>query len=295
MGCKGMNTGGCGAKAGDAARHIGAFASVGVESVSLTWTANGQRRAYMPSLPIGRALRSAEFWAEGSRTRNCGNVIVRPGIPEGDVRLIQLDDVDLAASSTLWPLSLFVLQTSSAANRQVWLAVSAGDDSQRIKDILRTTYGADRGASGAVRLAGSVNQKPQYHPDYPIVSLLTVRPGHVISAADLVRHGALPREWAAPLPPCAPSRGIRCDRGWPDYESVLSQAPSARSHPGADRSAADFAWCCFAIRVGWDRDAVAERLFEVSVKARRAGVGYAVRSAEAAWDAVRREYGITDG
>lgn len=84
-------------------------------------------------------------------------------------RLVQLDDLSPAALERIRSAA-FLLLATSPGNHQAWVALRDGpaDFPRR----LRLGCGADPCASGAVRLAGSLNFKPSYAPDFPLVTLL---------------------------------------------------------------------------------------------------------------------------
>jgi hypothetical protein len=53
----------------------------------------------------------------------------------------------------------------------------------------------------------------------------------------------------------------------PDYQRCLDDAKLKHDGSGPDRSRADFTWCLIAIDWGWNIDATANRLIELSAKA----------------------------
>jgi hypothetical protein len=52
-------------------------------------------------------------------------------------------------------------------NYQAWVALPAAESDREFARRLRKGTGADANASGAVRLAGSINFKERYAPDFP--------------------------------------------------------------------------------------------------------------------------------
>jgi hypothetical protein len=56
---------------------------------------------------------------------------------------------------------------------------------------LRRGSGADRGASGAARAAGSRNFKEKYAPTYPVVEAVHIDPGKVVTRAELEALGVV--------------------------------------------------------------------------------------------------------
>jgi hypothetical protein len=157
--------------------------------------------------------------------------------------------------------------------------------------------GADTGASGASRIAGSINFKEKYAPDFPRVRRVHSAPGLVTSRAQLESLGVV-----APLEPPSPAEatqpeaadldsmviticpapGKRKPWAWPDYQRCLDRSPLNSDGTGPDRSRADFTWCMTAIDWGWGVEQTAERLMELSSKAQENGPDYALRTS---WNA----------
>ena len=126
------------------------------------------------------------------------------------------------------------------------------------------------------------------------------RSGKTVTVAELDQAGMIappdavtPPRSVQPLPPPRP----RADapRHWPDYRRALSGAPFNKDGSGPDRSLADFMWSKWAAQRGWNADEIANRLIDVSDKAKeRAGKGdkgYATVTAQNAVAVVERERG----
>lgn len=105
----------------------------------------------------------------------------------------------------------------------------------------------DANASGATRIAGSINFKRKYAPNFPRVEILSQADG-------------ITERTPAPLAPTAPPQGLSRSGRWPDYQRALAGAPRKRDG-SPDRSKADYWWCRWAIERGWSVDEVAERLW----------------------------------
>jgi hypothetical protein len=209
------------------------------------------------------------------------NLIVRPHGP--GVSFLHLDDLSADQLPRLAPTVFLALETSPA-NFQAWLALPGRADKEFARRVRRGT-GADAAASGATRVAGSLNFKDKYAPDFPRVMIRAARPGHRTTAAELERLGLVAAP--EPLPPLPPAR-LAGGRVWPSYERALERAPLDSEGQGPDRSRADFAWCMTAIAWGFGIDATAERLIQESSKARTNGKRYAETTARNAALAVRR-------
>jgi hypothetical protein len=82
------------------------------------------------------------------------------------------------------------------------------------------------------------------------------------------------------------------ERRWPDYQHYLAAAPTAKEGEGPGRSMADFFWCRKAVQRGWSIQETANKLLEVSGKARERSLlgdkGYALITAQNAAAAAER-------
>jgi RepB DNA-primase from phage plasmid len=272
-----------------AAEMLEAFRSVGAERYRLTCTdRTGTKRVYREydhstlteKLPVILETAKKRQW----------NVIVRP-LAAGRVTLIQLDDLDREALGRVAPVSFLELETSPG-NYQAWVAVTDADKTTTRR--LQIGTGSDRTASGATRLAGSLNIKPKYEEGgFPTVELFASAPGATCTTADLhARHllSALPEEAPRQLRPHAPAARER-RRIFPSYERCLLDAPPARNHEGPDRSAADFEFSLIAADRKFAALDIAAKLLEVSEKAASEGRRYAEFTAERATEIVQRRRG----
>jgi hypothetical protein len=101
---------------------------------------------------------------------------------------------------------------TSPGNHQAWIAVSGLPSQQEAKDFarrLRKGTGADLTASGATRVAGTLNYKRKYEPDFPTVTIQSSAPGRMITPDQLESLGLV----AAPEPvPVLPSNAARVSR-----------------------------------------------------------------------------------
>ena len=152
-----------------------------------------------------------------------------------------------------------------------------------------TPEGNDATASGATRVAGSLNFKDKYAPDFPRVKIQAAQHGRMTDPAELERLGlvAPPKEFASL--PMSPARSIPgSNRKWPSYAIALDGAPLNSEETGPDVSRADFVWCMTAITWGFGNEETAERLMQESTKARSQGKGYAKLTVRNAALAVER-------
>jgi hypothetical protein len=195
------------------------------------------------------------------------SVVLRPR-PVRDVLPVQLDDLDRRAIDTIDPFSFLVIETSPG-NCQSWIALRR----PRQKDLsvfwggLRRFFGADTSASGASRIAGSINFKRKYAPNFPSVRIESLHAKHIVTCEDLEAAGLI----APAPPPAVESRTFprpQGKRGWPDYAEAFRGAPLRADGSGKDRSKADCMWCKWAAERGHSEQEIAARLIEVSEKAR---------------------------
>jgi hypothetical protein len=204
-----------------------------------------------------------------------------------------------------------IVQTSPG-NNQVWLAVSDGpkdgdsaaekEAAKQFRKRVRKGAGSDKNATGATRLAGSLNIKPKYAPDFPVVALRQVEPGKTVTVAGLEAAGLIapPEAVTPPASVPIPKRNGPAPKSWPDYQRTLQGAPMNRDGSGPDRSLADFMFCKWAAERGWMEREIAAKLAQVSPKAQeriRAGdvekgemqKGYCLVTAENAVRTVERD------
>jgi RepB DNA-primase from phage plasmid len=272
----------------EAEAMLEAFASVGATCFDLTWTTRaGAKEFFCRGLSLAELSRTLPAMLDAAIAKQ-QNLIVRP---HGDgVTFIQLDDLKAGQLSRIAPAVFLALQTSPG-NFQAWVAMSDAEDKDFTRR-LRKGMGADPTASGATRVAGSLNFKDKYAPDFPRVAIRAANFGRLAHAAALERLGAVAEpEAAQPLRRITPARArpTGSNRKWPSYARCMEGAPPSQSRPGKTRdSMADFTWCLIAADWGWSVDEIAQRLLEESAKARDNGERYALQTAARAAEAVER-------
>jgi hypothetical protein len=236
------------------------FASVGTERFDVTITdLAGSKVAFRSNRTLAE-LRPALAGILDQAAEQHHNVIVRPRCPSAG--LIQLDDLDDKAAARLWPVSFLTLRTSPG-NYQAWVAVADASADADLARRLRKGAGADASASGATRVAGSLNFKEKYAPIFPRVETVHANPGLVVRRGELQALGVVaPPERRAP----AASRRARRTgaKAWPSYQTCVDNAPVARDGARKDISRADFAWSIIALDWGWQLETVADRLMQES-------------------------------
>jgi hypothetical protein len=278
---------------------IDALASVGVGWLDMTVLGyDGQKVRFYDGLPIHWAADELRRVLPPAARQRC-SVIVRPIFRE--TALIQLDDLTSEMLERLRPVAFLGVETSPG-NFQAWIALPAADKDDDFRHRLCAGTGADLGASGAVRIAGSINFKPKYAPNFPRVRLVHSAPGRITSRAELESLGVIappervPAATGALSPADLDSMVVKFDfgppkrkpRAWPRYDWCLKGAPVNSEGTGPDRSKADFTWCMRAIDWGWSVEETAERLSELSEKAQGRNDDYALKTARSAAEAVER-------
>jgi hypothetical protein len=276
----------------EAFRMLDTFASVGARRFDVTFlNMEGEKRGFRPQQSVMQLGNSLPRLLPGLTERK-NSLVVRPS--GDDVLFIQLDDLDNTALERLQSVAFLTLATSPG-NHQAWVAIDAGVSTEARhtgeKDLarrLRKGVGADISASGATRVAGTVNYKAKYAPNFPTVSIVSVFHGRRATPEQLQQLGLLAEPDPVKAPPLRVSHS-GTGRTWPDYARCVAGAPPNNAKDGPDMSRADFTWALMAVRRGQTVEDTAARLAELSSKARQNGEGYALRTAQNAAAAVERE------
>ncbi len=283
------------------------FASVGVSVFDTTFTnikederGRQEVRGHDENQSIAEVRRSVpRMMANAPRQQN--NIIIRPHNPPGVV-VVQLDDLDTTKANRVAPHAFMVIRTSAGkdgtGNYQAWVALKdAPAAKEAAKDFarrLRKGVGADRTASGATRIAGSLNFKNKYAPAFPRIEITHMNAGNLTICAALEQAGlvASREESRPPLPaytrPLTPS-GRPSRKKWPSYAFCVQHAPMTNGEDRPDISRADFTWCRTAIEWGWGIQDTARRLMEFSSKGKENGERYAILTATNAAASVERQ------
>jgi hypothetical protein len=291
---------------------LNAFASVGVRAFDITFTnikedENGRQevRGFRENQSLDTAGTSMPYLVNNA-PKYQNNVIIRPHDPPG-VLIVQLDDLARTQAEGVAPHAFVVICTSpgkdGTGNFQAWVAISDPPEGDAAKDFarrLRKGSGADATASGATRVAGSMNFKLKYSslPAFPLIEITHDNRGKTSSRAELEQAGFVaPAEQSKPpLSLASVSRGAgrftesgkHSRKRWPSYQMCLQGAPMTHGEDRPDVSRADFTWCRTAIEWGWSREATASRLMELSSKARD-NESYAMLTASKAAESVQRQ------
>ena len=271
----------------EARAMLDAFASVGATQFDLTLTTiSGAKESFQRGVKLADLARTLPAKLD-SATAKQRNIIVRPhGL---GVSFIQLDDLKADMLARIAPAVFLILKTSPA-NFQAWLATVGAEDKDFTRRLRKGT-GADATASGATRVAGSLNFKDKYAPDFPRVVIDQAQLGQTVTQAELERLGlvAAPEPTRRPTPSPARPRAAASPRQWPDYARCVEGAPLNNAGTAPDISRADYFWCKMASQWGWSIEETAARLMERSRKAQDEGEAYALRTARAGAGAAERE------
>jgi hypothetical protein len=207
------------------------FASLGVSSFDLTRTdLDGRKCEYRAAQNI-EAIRCRMPSLIGKAMVHRHNLIVRPR--RGLAELVQLDDLRGTMLEQVRDTAFLIL-TTSRGNHQAWVAVrECGEDFAR---RLRRGSGADLSASGATRVAGSVNFKPQYSPDFPTVQILEATPRRIVTRGELEAAGLVAASDPVPVNGPFGARPNWRAKAWPSYERCLQNAALAHrsDRPGCE-------------------------------------------------------------
>src|SRR5580698_1121708 len=222
----------------EAIRMIDTFASVGATHFDLTHTnVDGEKRGFRPTQSIAQIKNSLPKLFPGAAERH-NNIIVRP--LSDKVHFVQLDDLDAEGLKRVGEAAFLTL-TTSPGNHQAWIAISDIKDGEEAKDFsrrLRKGAGADKSATGATRVAGTVNYKRKYEPDFPTVKIDEAYPGRTVTKAQLEAMGivaahdleTVASEEVLKARQTGPSQyRHRAPKTWPDYGIPLARAPLNRA------------------------------------------------------------------
>ena len=296
----GMNTIDSSAES-EARRMLDAFTSVGADRFHVTFTnISEEQTGFFKNRTAASMRYNLPAWVrrsgtvrpyslpatekEPSETLLAGeNLIIRPYTPPAVV-LVQLDDLEQKELDRVRAAAFLILRTSAKERGfQAWLAVEGGD--RDLTSRLKRGIGADMSASGSVRLAGTGNYKRAYKGGFPTVAIEELHAGRTVKRPQLESMHLVP---AIPSGTESPDSPLRCSErprrlAWPDYERCLQGAQSR----GQKRSSADFTFCCVAIdHFKRTAEETAEKLMEVSAKAKENGRGYAIGQATRAAEKV---------
>jgi hypothetical protein len=194
---------------GQALAMLKAFASVGATAFDLSLTDIEETgKVFQPKCSLDELRYSVSKRLEAAEQAQY-NVIIRPR--STTALLVQLDDFDEGRAARMEPYAFMTVHTSPG-NYQVWLAADGPkenekDAAKQFRTRVRKGAGADKSATGATRIAGSLNFKKKYAPSFPMVAVCKAHEGRVTTTAALGEAGLIAPEQPRELPPRDWQRG----------------------------------------------------------------------------------------
>ena len=163
-----------------ALQMLDAFTSVGATHFDLTFLdIDGERRGFRPHQTARQLNNSLPLLFPGLTERG-NSLVIRPHSKQG-ITLVQIDDVNAQALERLKDVAFLTLETSPG-NHQAWVAVPTPASPRDLAPRLRKATGADTSPSGSTRVAGTLNYKRKYEPDFPTVCIVSTAPGQIVTA-----------------------------------------------------------------------------------------------------------------
>ncbi len=257
---------GGGAEEGTTFRHrcddgkamLQAFAAAGAYSFDVTLRDTKQKVEFMADVPFAWLSEQLPRMLEKA-DRLESSLIVRPRVGDG-CALVQLDDLNAETVARLSDFAVCALETSPN-NYQAFVAVSGvADEKEResVRARLIAAAAADKGATGAARLAGSFNAKEKYRQadnSFVCVRLVSVSPGRTVTVAELDAAFLLAAIPPQPTPSVSDSdekRGVvaRVPRREPSYEKAMASV-RRKADGSVDRSAVDALFAVTCLNWNW--------------------------------------------
>lgn len=220
------------------------------------------------------------------------SIIIRPH-PRSEL-FIQLDDINAAAVGLISEFSFLVIETSPG-NYQAFVAISKLNnklEGESIRRQLIKIVSADEGATGAVRLAGSLNVKEKHRTAdgiFPRVKLISVAHGRIFTASELIAAGLI-EDLPIDLPPQISTKfnakKSRLRRA-PIYEMAVG-AVKPKQDGNIDRSAVDAHYAVVCLDWGFTIEETISLLRTNSPKAAERSDGYVEKTVSWAREQIAR-------
>lgn len=217
----------------------------------------------------------------GDAERGGVSFVVRPRIPEESGAILHLDDFDAESALLLGPFAFLVKETSDdsfhlfLAFKDPWDKADAA--SRLFPRLEELKLSGNHGSGGATRWSGSVNAKPSRNGFR--VRVDSVNAGRFTTPSELDDAGLLadpPAPTELDWTPGGPAKA------WPDYQRCLKDK-------NGDRSNADAQFVYFSLTRNRTTEEIAEKLAEVSDKAKDGGEKYINRTIAAGVEYLRSE------
>jgi hypothetical protein len=256
----------------DAERTLRAFEAVGAEGFDVTIKdeIGGNKTLFSSHTIEELRVRLPELLKQNATRHD--SLIIRPRSER--VAFIQVDDLSLETRK-LFDDVCFLSFKTSPGNYQAWLAVQgiSEDERKKLRERILRKLGeqVDRGATGAMRLPGSINRKPsrngyrvQLH--FPLRSSSRILTPGVLEQSGLL--APLPEVTAKPKRVSTPRTSTHPMR-FPSYEICLKKYPKKDSKrgDGYDHSPADASFLSTCLEWGIPEDVAKAEWFKVSARA----------------------------
>jgi len=261
----------------DAFTMLAAFTRAGATTFDVTTKLlSGEKKDFRRRVTIKSLIRDLTRLMDAAEAQNL-SIIIRPHSKENS--FIQLDDIQEETLNLLSPYSCCLIETSERSY-QAFIAVSGLDkkSQEKVRQQLIATAKADPGASGAARLAGSLNVKECHRrPDgsFPRVRILRPGNGKIFSVPELIAVGLIQSVVVEVAEPSDMSISVKRPRRriFPNYERTKLYV--RRKDDGAiDRSAVDLLYAITCLDWQISPAKTAELLHKFSEKAWERGDDY---------------------
>ena len=137
-------------------------------------TAAGEKDLFRRGVPLSDLTRTLPGMLDAAAATQ-RNVIVRPHSP--NIVFVQLDDLKADQLARTCPRR--VSHPRNLARKFSGVACTRGIEDKDFARRMRRGTGADATASGATRVAGSLNFKDKYAPDFPRVRIQAAQQGRM--------------------------------------------------------------------------------------------------------------------
>lgn len=260
----------------DALSMLSAFTRAGATTFDVTTKLlSGEKKGFRRRVSTRTLIRDLTRLMEAAEAET-HSIIIRPHAR--DISFIQLDDIKEEALEIFKPHSCCSIETSQGSY-QAFVAVSGLDKNSRekIRQQLVEIAKADAGASGAARLAGSLNVKERHRKadgTFPRVRILSPGNGRIFSVPELIALGLI-RSVVVKVPESSGKTIAKRPRRTivPNYERTkLYVRP--KEDGTTDRSAVDLLYAITCLDWQISPEKTANLLHEYSEKAAERGEDY---------------------
>jgi hypothetical protein len=239
---------------------------------------SGENVKFRRRISVDSFRRRLEGLLEEAEQRTL-SIIIRPHAP--DTIFIQLDDLTPENAAMMEPYSCCLIETSPN-NLQAFIALTGMNgkaEADAVRRSLIKSAHADEGASGAARIAGSLNVKEKHRRadgSFPRVRLMNVKHGLILTPSELSAKGFL-QDLSVPTLRPVPSTLKKRRRRAPVYALAVN-AVRTKEDGEVDRSAVDFHYAVVCFDWGFSYEDTVRLLRANSPKAAERDDDYAERT-----------------